>query len=680
MTRKNFHLTIVFHSNVLGRYLPTYKKKLLHFLESFRVYVSFKPLALGFQLSKYLLCFSILLLSVTNVRAQKEASQYFYWKDSGIKFNAQGIEAYTTNNVSHVSIGRTFSPVLCDTAGKLLMSTNMETIYDRTGQVMENGDGLFGNRDGKQSAVWVDLPASRGRYYYLFYTDSQGYFLPGFQHDSLVFYARIDMHSNEGLGKVIEKNVVLHGGSSGFIAAVRHQNDADTWVMTYHFHRKEFMAYLVSSCGISGPVISKDNADKNIFDILDPPPLLRFSPQGNMLACLQGTAPNGGIGVVGLWNFDNVAGTLKYKYGIEGVPINYFFSPLGNYIYTCNQWLQGLVQYDINEPDSASCFASRYELSPTLTSGYTGVTSQYTVHMYGQDGKIYLPMIPGIPAVWLARINHPDLKGAAAQLDTIDKNSKIPYNLFIHDHMYSYYRPGYHTPVYDIGEPSIAKLYICAGVSGIFLPKNALSGDSCVWKFGDGTQASLSGNLNASVNHTYQQSGNYNIELIRYFNCATDTARQVLTVSPTPYLSPLPDTLYYCGEPINLEVTGGAERYLWNTGEDRSSITVASPGNYSVTVTQTCGIMKDSTYIKDMSLNIPNLVTQNGDGKNDSFEIVKVGPDQASMQIYNSWGSQVYSNDDYLNNWPDDKTEAGVYYYQYSVFNCNRKGWVQVMK
>ena len=284
MTQKNFHLTIFFHSIALVAYLHKYKKNSLQFVKSIKVYVRFKPLALSFQLSKYLLCFIVLVLSVTNVRAQKEASQYFYWKDSGVKFNSQGIEAYTTNNVSHISIGRTFSPVLCDPAGNLLMSTNMETIYDRTGQIIENGDGLFGNRDGIQSAVWVDLPASRGRYYYLFYTDAQGYFLSIFPHDSIVSYALIDMHGNGGLGKVIEKNVALHGGSSGFIAAVKHKNDVDTWVMTYHYKHKEFMAYLVSTCGIIGPVITKDNKDKSIF-ILDPPPLLRFSPQGKMLAC-----------------------------------------------------------------------------------------------------------------------------------------------------------------------------------------------------------------------------------------------------------------------------------------------------------------------------------------------------------------------------------------------------------
>ena len=93
--------------------------------------------------------------------------------------------------------------------------------------------------------------------------------------------------------------------------------------------------------------------------------------------------------------------------------------------------------------------------------------------------------------------------------------------------------------------------------------------------------------------------------------------RQVLTVSPTPYLSPLPDTLYYCGEPIKLELTGGIDQnYVWNNGSNSNSITITSPGLYSVVATQACGILKDSTYIKDMALEIPNLVTQNGDAMN----------------------------------------------------------------
>jgi hypothetical protein len=117
----------------------------------------------------------LFLIFIFPLHAQKEASQYFYWKDSGIKFNKQGIEAYTnTNNISHIQAGKDFSPVLCDTAGNLLMYTNMETIYDRSGNVMENGTGLLANRNGIQGAVWVDLPASRGRYYYLFYSDAQG--------------------------------------------------------------------------------------------------------------------------------------------------------------------------------------------------------------------------------------------------------------------------------------------------------------------------------------------------------------------------------------------------------------------------------------------------------------------------------------------------------------------------
>jgi hypothetical protein len=244
----------------------------------------FRPSDLGLNLVRYFLL-TLSVLTIAPASAQKEASQYFYWKDAGIKFNTQGIESYTnTNNISHIQPGKDFSPVLCDPEGNLLMYTNMETIYDRTGQVMENGDGLFANRNGEQGAVWIDLPASRGRYYYLFYSDAGGTAFGNFPYDSIVSYALIDMHGNNGLGRVVQKNILLHGGSSGFIAAVRHQNDVDTWVMTYHFHRKEFMAYLVTSCGIKGPVITKDEIDKTFYDVIDPPPQLRFSPQGNMLA------------------------------------------------------------------------------------------------------------------------------------------------------------------------------------------------------------------------------------------------------------------------------------------------------------------------------------------------------------------------------------------------------------
>lgn len=620
--------------------------------------------------------------SMCSLYAQKEASQYFYWKDSGIKFNPQGIEEYTTtNNISHIQPGKDFSPVLCDPAGNLLMYTNMENIFDRSGNVMENGAGLLANRNAEQGAVWVDLPASRGRYYYLFYSDAKGTAFGNFPHDSIVWYALIDMQGNGGLGKVLQKNIALHGGSSGFVAAVRHKNDVDTWVMTYHFHRKEFMAYLVSSCGIIGPVISKDNYEKALDNLIDPPSLFRFSPQGNMLACLHATISNGGAGVVGLWDFDNEQGTLSYKYGIEGAPINYFFSPSGQYIYLCQQWLQGLVQYDVTEPDSVSCYANRYELSPTTLSTHPGPFSLYSAHLYGQDGSVYLPIIPGKPEVWLTRLTYPDRKGAAAQLDTIDKNSKIAYSLFIHDHMYSYYRPGYRTPVYDIGEPKIAQLTICAGVEGKFQQEGALAGDSCVWKFGDGSQTSLVGDLNQAVHHRYAQAGKYQVELIRYFKCATDTARQEVTVMPKPYMSSLPDTVYYCGELFDLEVTSPtAIGFLWNTGSTSNGIQVSSGGQYKVKTIHACGVIDDSTYVQDMGLQVPNLVTPNGDQKNDYFEIVKKGKDVVSLKIYDSWGSQIYSSEDYRKDWPPSEVLAGIYFYHYSIFNCMGKGWIQVVR
>jgi gliding motility-associated-like protein len=99
-----------------------------------------------------------------------------------------------------------------------------------------------------------------------------------------------------------------------------------------------------------------------------------------------------------------------------------------------------------------------------------------------------------------------------------------------------------------------------------------------------------------------------------------------------------------------------------------------------VEVTHACGTLQDSTYVQDMGLRVPNLVTANGDQKNDYFELVKKGTDAASVQIYDSWGSQIYSTEDYTNSWPPADLPAGIYYYHYSVFNCSGKGWVQVVK
>jgi gliding motility-associated-like protein len=63
-------------------------------------------------------------------------------------------------------------------------------------------------------------------------------------------------------------------------------------------------------------------------------------------------------------------------------------------------------------------------------------------------------------------------------------------------------------------------------------------------------------------------------------------------------------------------------------------------------------------------LEIPNVVTPNGDGINDAFYIGNVlnFPD-ARLTVYNRWGIKVFDSKPYLNEWVPIDLSAGVYYY-----------------
>ena len=84
-------------------------------------------------------------------------------------------------------------------------------------------------------------------------------------------------------------------------------------------------------------------------------------------------------------------------------------------------------------------------------------------------------------------------------------------------------------------------------------------------------------------------------------------------------------------------------------------------------------------------LYIPNVITPNGDGKNDLF--VVIGLDRypgSTLRIFNRWGSEVYQSEDYHNDWGGSGLNAGTYYY---VLTANTptgkqtyKGWVEIIR
>ena len=75
---------------------------------------------------------------------------------------------------------------------------------------------------------------------------------------------------------------------------------------------------------------------------------------------------------------------------------------------------------------------------------------------------------------------------------------------------------------------------------------------------------------------------------------------------------------------------------------------------------------------------IPNVITPNGDGKNDKFVVKGLDLYPGSrLEIYNRWGNQVYRSDNYNNNWAGEGLSAGIYYY---VLRVNMAGGPQLYK
>jgi gliding motility-associated-like protein len=90
------------------------------------------------------------------------------------------------------------------------------------------------------------------------------------------------------------------------------------------------------------------------------------------------------------------------------------------------------------------------------------------------------------------------------------------------------------------------------------------------------------------------------------------------------------------------------------------------------------------TQIREEKVNIsdifiPNILTPNSDGKNDTFKILTDAP--VSLTIFNRWGKILYQDADYQNNWNAADLSTGIYYYELHLEDdatCN--GWLQVLK
>ena len=176
----------------------------------------------------------------------------------------------------------------------------------------------------------------------------------------------------------------------------------------------------------------------------------------------------------------------------------------------------------------------------------------------------------------------------------------------------------------------------------------------------DGTQ---------TTTHAFESgdAGSYSIAMSDW--CGSVFSTDFDVVEPGPIVvAPL---VYNCfGQRTEDLARAGAPPYSVEFAVDSLSLSSYSflaeyYGTYTVTFTDQCASSGVTTIITQRcNTKVPNIFTPNGDGINDTFEIFGVEGFRGSrLQVFDRWGTVVFEDEDYKNNWGAKDNADGVYFY-----------------
>ncbi len=321
-------------------------------------------------------------------------------------------------NTSYQSRSMNFSTTngeICDKNGNLLFYTNGVRIANSQDNVMQNGNGLnpayYTNQTYhdslglsiSQANLIIPFPDDTSKFY-LFHETIDDY---GNSNCTFyLYYSIIDMTMDSGLGAVVQKNVVLLDDSlvDGRLAACKHANGRDWWLICHHFNSIKYYKYLITPGGIQGPFTQDVGSVHGIYI-----GQCVFSPDGSKLAYYE-VGRN-----LDIFNFDRCTGDISL---IDSTFINdgalgggIAFSPNSKILYASS--MNSVYQFDMN---SADILASR--ITVATWDGYYSPNPPFAANFFlselAPDGKIYINC--GNSTMDIHVINNPDSLGLACSV------------------------------------------------------------------------------------------------------------------------------------------------------------------------------------------------------------------------------------------------------------------------
>jgi gliding motility-associated-like protein len=519
----------------------------------------------------------LLTLFSTSLFAQKEANYWYFGEKAGLDFSSGSPLAVSNGQLSTVEGCATVS----DKNGNLLFYTNGENVWNNKHQIMPNGTGLMGGYSSTQSAIVVPFPGNDSLYY--IFTTAQEKNPYGLR------YSIVNMKKDNGSGDVITKNVLLLDNVYEKVSAVKKVNCPEYWVVTKKWDSDEYYSYLITSSGISSPVISSTG------NFTGGPSeysrgQIKFSPDGTKLA----VAYNIAYDFFELMDFDQATGALSNPikltpnppptetfsvgaYGVEFSPNSQLLYVAASYLFSTPK-LFTIYQYNVSYSDPSQVVASKKLIN--------GTEFNYGMQL-GPDKKIYIATYDD----YLNAIDNPDVEGTGCGFEkkavSLTASSKGSLPTFIQ----SYFTD----PIIALGNCEFQNINFS------IQHNNDLS--NVEWNFGDEASGADNSSTSFAQLHIYSTEGVYTVRLIflRNGGCSADTVYKKIYAGPFKlYLGK--DTTICKGDTLLLSVSIPNAKYLWSNGSADNSFKISDAGKYWVTANLNSCLATDSINIDVRSL------------------------------------------------------------------------------
>ncbi|MGN6648225.1 MAG: gliding motility-associated C-terminal domain-containing protein [Cytophaga sp.] len=620
-------------------------------------------------MQKYCYLFIGLLLSSLQLNAQSKRANVWYMSE-GIQLDFNCNPPCQSLFQSSFRCGP--SSCICDKNGIPQFYTNNETIWNRDHHIIENGEGLYSCRFSSQGSVVVPLTTNPNQYFLVTCDNTRyppGVYLPPATCvdinpvKNILSLHLIDMGANNGQGTVLWKNKVIYNGHvEAMLAAVKHANTKDTWLLTYDFDINRFVSLLLTDCGIQDTVISK-NLELHAIGGIFP---LTFSPKGDMFYVKADLSVPGSM----ITHFNTATGEASNPFFFRGNTVQGCFSTDSRYFYP-NIMNSHVQRYDLSIQDTAEIYAQQQQLDVGIYEGFN------TSVQNGPDGKIYYTFDQRF-LTWYV-IDEPTANVFSKRtIYTPVTTQYLIDGTYIPNFVQSWFDPDFKE--YEYGSPKISYERVCEGNKTILQASRIPPATAYHWEIHEKNLPVTFYYNTDSIAHTFSQAGAHTVKLIIDFTCTPDIiTRNDIMVDALP-VNYMQDTTVCTGAAVEIEAQPSQVSYLWSTGNTSSKQNILPDQSYSVVVSNTCGTITDSIRVTKLDYKVMNLVTQNNDGRNEVLMVESNSTAAGKLSVYNSWGAQIYSNNSYKNTWPEEDVAAGVYYFRYELSTCPpSNGWVQVV-